>query len=56
MSHYFIRGKNDQFRWMKTPSLKSLEKMMFDGVAKTPEGDKVEPDHPRAWPSLLGFV
>ena len=40
----------------KIPSLKTMEKWMSSGIAKTPNGVKVEPDHPDSWLSILGFI
>jgi len=40
----------------KVPSLKTMEKWMYDGIAKTPDGKKVEPDHPDSWLSILGYI
>jgi len=40
----------------KIPSLKTMEKWMSDGVAKTPDGRRVEPDHQDSWLSILGYI
>jgi len=38
------------------PPLEELEEMMFDGVCETPDGVRVEPDHPDSWLSLIGVI
>ena len=57
------RGRNyteaDAFSlagWYPVPSLGDVEAWALDSIAETPCGDSVEPDHPDAWPRLLGVV
>ncbi len=38
------------------PSLFQLEQWVFDSVCETPDEERVEPDHPDSWLSLLGIV
>ena len=38
------------------PGLATLQRYMDNGVAKTPDGRRVEPDHPESWLSLLGMI
>lgn len=38
------------------PSIATLERYMNDGVCKTPDGRRVEPDHPESWLRLLGMI
>jgi len=40
----------------KPPSIKSMENWMFDGVAKSIHGKRVEPDHPESWLRVLGYI
>jgi len=40
----------------KIPTIKTLEKWEWNGYCKTPDGRKVEPDHPESWMSLLGYI
>lgn len=45
----------------KQPSMKSLEKMVFDGIAKATDGCKVEPDgrcphNHVSWLIYLGYI
>jgi hypothetical protein len=42
--------------WYPVPCLADVEAWALDSVAETPCGDAVEPDHPDAWPRLLGVV
>jgi len=39
-----------------TPELEELRDMVFDGVAYTPDEDRVEPDHVDSWLFILGFI
>lgn len=44
----------------KAPSMKTLEKWVFDGVAKATDGCRVEPDNicphgKKSWLIILGF-
>ena len=48
---FLFKGK-----YYSVPSLKTLEKWSYDGIAKTPDGKRVEPDHPDSWLVLLGFM
>lgn len=50
-SHSYYAGK-----WYETPTQEELECWSYDGVCETPDGDIVEPDHPRSWLCLLGFI
>ena len=43
-------------RWWPVPSVGEVHTMTLDSVAETPAGDHVEPDHPDAWPRLLGLI
>jgi len=47
----FWRGK-----WWPVPTLAEVEAWAFDSVAETPDGRTVEPDHPEAWPRILGVI
>ncbi len=42
--------------WYPVPSLGDVEGWCLGSVAETPCGDSVEPDHPDAWPRLLGLI
>lgn len=42
--------------WWPAPTVGEVHAMAIDSVAETPAGDHVEPDHPDAWPRLLGLV
>jgi hypothetical protein len=42
--------------WYPVPCLADVEAWALDSVAETPCGDSVEPDHPDAWPRLLGVI
>lgn len=42
--------------WYPVPALGDVESWCLGSVAETPCGDSVEPDHPDAWPHLLGLV
>ena len=45
------------FQWVgKPPSIKTMEKWMEDGVAKSITGQRVEPDHPDSWLRVLGYI
>jgi hypothetical protein len=54
ISHVYIRV-DGELGWVSVPTQEELEEMA-DGIAETPEGDYVEPDHPRSWLVLLGFI
>lgn len=41
---------------VETPSLEEIEEMVFDSICETPDGVRVEPDHPDSWLSLLGLI
>tara|TARA_Y100000034_G_C6592781_1_gene257568 strand:- start:282 stop:524 length:243 start_codon:yes stop_codon:yes gene_type:complete len=41
---------------VEIPSFEELEFWSWDGIAETPAGDQVEPDHPDSWLSLLGVI
>lgn len=43
-------------RWWPVPTVGEVHAMALDSVAETPAGDHVEPDHPDAWPRLLGLI
>ena len=45
------RGQTHQ-----VPSMSEIEEWVLDSVCETPEGDRVEPDHPDSWLSLLGII
>lgn len=42
--------------WYEVPALADVERWCLGSVAETPSGDRVEPDHPDAWPRLLGVM
>lgn len=42
--------------WYEVPALADVERWCLGSVAETPSGDRVEPDHPDAWPRLLGAI
>jgi hypothetical protein len=42
--------------WYEVPQADDLEDQCLGSVALTPCEDAVEPDHPDAWPRLLGLV
>ena len=42
--------------WYPVPALGDIESWCLGSLAETPCGDSVEPDHPDAWPSLLGLI
>ena len=42
--------------WYLVPCMADMETWCLDSVAETPAGDSVEPDHPDAWPRLLGVI
>jgi hypothetical protein len=42
--------------WYPVPAMADVEDWCLGSLAETPCGDSVEPDHPDAWPSLLGLV
>ena len=54
-SHMFltIQGRGE---WHRVPSMKELETWCYDGIAETPSGDWVEPDHPSSWLIILGLI
>ena len=43
-------------RWWPVPTVGEVHAMALDSVAETPAGEHVEPDHPDAWPRLLGLT
>lgn len=43
-------------QWWPVPSVGEVEGWLFDSTAETPDGRTVEPDHPEAWPYLLGLI
>ena len=43
-------------RWWPVPTVGEAHAWALDSVAETPAGDHVEPDHPDAWPRLLGLI
>jgi hypothetical protein len=43
-------------QWWPAPTLGEVHAWALDSVAKTPDGRTVEPDHPHAWPRLLGLI
>jgi hypothetical protein len=47
----FWRGK-----WWPVPTLSEVESWALDSLAETPDGRTVEPDHPEAWPRILGVI
>lgn len=47
---------DEQRREIPRPTAEQLQFWMFDGVAETPDGERVEPDHPDSWISLLGYI
>jgi hypothetical protein len=42
--------------WYEVPTFGDVAAWSLDSVAESPCGDAVEPDHPDAWPRLLGIV
>jgi hypothetical protein len=42
--------------WYPIPAACDVEGWCLGSVAETPCGDSVEPDHPDAWPRLLGLI
>lgn len=42
--------------WYEVPAAGDVENWCLGSVAETPCGDSVEPDHPDAWPRLLGLI
>lgn len=42
--------------WYPIPAACDVESWCLGSVAETPCGDSVEPDHPDAWPRLLGLI
>lgn len=42
--------------WYPVPLLADVETWALGSLAETPCGDSVEPDHPDAWPRLLGAI
>jgi hypothetical protein len=42
--------------WYPVPCMADMETWCLGSVAETPVGDRVEPDHPDAWPRLLGLI
>jgi hypothetical protein len=42
--------------WYEVPAAGDVESWCLGSVAETPVGDSVEPDHPDAWPRLLGLI
>lgn len=42
--------------WYPVPSMGDVETWCLGSIAETPCGDSVEPDHPDAWPRLLGLI
>ncbi|MEL0151699.1 MAG: hypothetical protein VW779_00650 [Halieaceae bacterium] len=42
--------------WYPIPSAGDVERWCLGSAAETPAGDTVEPDHPDAWPRLLGLI
>jgi len=42
--------------WFEIPAAADVESWCLDSLAETPCGDSVEPDHPDAWPVLLGLI
>ena len=42
--------------WYPVPSAGDVERWCLGSLAETPAGDSVEPDHPDAWPRLLGLT
>lgn len=56
ISHVYTRI-DGSLEWVEVPSMESLESMMVDAcMCETPEGDCVEPDHPKSWLRLLGLI
>lgn len=55
-SHVLIKVEGGISEWYETPTLRQLEEWSFDGVCETPEEERVEPDHPRSWLSILGLI
>lgn len=43
-------------QWWPAPTVGEVHAMALDSVAETPDGRTVEPDHPHAWPRLLGLI
>ena len=38
------------------PSFEEIESMVYSSVCETPDGCRVEPDHPDSWLSILGLI
>ena len=43
-------------RWVTFPSMAEFQEWTLDSVCLTPDGEKVEPDHPASWLRLAGLV
>jgi hypothetical protein len=54
-SHKYLRV-DGELRWVETPSTEEIESWVCDSVCETPEGDPIEPDHPRSWLFILGLI
>ena len=53
--------RSDNMKTTKTPSLKTMERWLMDGVAKATDGCRVEPDGTcqhgaQSWLIVLGFI
>ena len=47
---------DDLVGWYEIPTNDEIETWVFDSVVPTPAEDKMEPDHPDSWLSLLGMI
>ena len=64
VKQYFEKLREDSFPpyvlWKgeiyDVPCFEQLEYWVFDSVCETPDEDRVEPDHPDSWLSILGLI
>lgn len=54
--NYPFREATELAGWYEIPTLGDVESWCLGSTAETPCGDTVEPDHPDAWPRLLGLI
>jgi len=40
----------------EVPSFEEIESWVYDSVCETPDGCRVEPDHPDSWLRILGLI
>jgi hypothetical protein len=53
-SHKWLRDWEGDFRWFEVPTMEDFER--WDSVCETPEGEPVEPDHPRSWLVIMRMI